>query len=158
MEVKLYQQEGELYVLAKSGGRQAKETAMRRKRLARLLRKLRAMRKSLPKRDQLLLRMGAAKKEAGRAFGFVKMRVPQKRGARAAGPTGKELGLTLRTDGHWKDSGNGSRPELQGCFKPDQKRGPKSRAPNSGYGPEHHPGLIPIRRVPSFARLGRLPE
>ena len=28
---------------------------------------------SLPKRDQLLLRIGAAKKEAGRAFGFVKI-------------------------------------------------------------------------------------
>ena len=49
---------------------------MRRKRLARLLRKLRAMRRSLPSRDQLLLRIGAAKKEAGRAFGFVKIRVP----------------------------------------------------------------------------------
>ena len=72
MEVKLYQHEGELYVLAKSSGRQAKEIAMRRKRLARLLRKLRAMRKSLPKRDQLLLRIGAAKKEAGRAFGLPK--------------------------------------------------------------------------------------
>jgi transposase len=76
VEVKLYEHEGELYVLAKSAGRQAKEIAMRRKRLARLLRKLRAMRKSLPKRDQLLLRIGAAKKEAGRAFGFVKMRIP----------------------------------------------------------------------------------
>jgi transposase len=76
VEVKLYEHEGELYVLAKSGGRQAKENAMRRKRLARLLRKLRAMRKSLPKRDQLLLRIGAAKKEAGRAFGFVKIQVP----------------------------------------------------------------------------------
>src|SRR6202022_2144412 len=51
---------------------------MRRKRLARLLRKLRVMRKSLPKRDQLLLRIGAAKKEAGRAFGFVKIQIPQK--------------------------------------------------------------------------------
>jgi transposase len=78
VEVKLYQHEGELYVLAKSGGRQAKEIAMRRKRLARLVRKLRAMRKSLPKRDQLLLRIGAAKKEAGRAFGFVKIRIPPK--------------------------------------------------------------------------------
>src|SRR5215469_4318323 len=48
VEVKLYQHEGELYVLAKSSGRQAKEIAMRRKRLARLLRKLRAMRRSLP--------------------------------------------------------------------------------------------------------------
>jgi transposase len=76
VEVKLYEHEGELYVLAKSGGRQAKENAMRRKRLARLLRKLRVMRKSLPKRDQLLLRIGAAKKEAGRAFGFVKIQTP----------------------------------------------------------------------------------
>ena len=78
VDVKLYQHEGELYVLAKSEGRQAKEMAMRRKRLARLLRKLRAMRKSLPKRDQLLLRIGAAKKDAGRAFGFVKIRLPLK--------------------------------------------------------------------------------
>ncbi len=52
---------------------------MRRKRLARLLRKLRAMRHSLPTRDQLLLRIGAAKTEAGRAFGFVKIRMPEAR-------------------------------------------------------------------------------
>ncbi len=77
VEVKLYEHEGELYVLAKSQGRQAKEMAMRRKRLARLLRKLRAMRRSLPQRDQLLLRIGAAKKEAGRAFGFLKIQLPK---------------------------------------------------------------------------------
>ncbi len=76
VEVKLFEQDGELFVLAKSEGRQRKEIAMRRKRLARLLRKLRAMRRSLPSRDQLLMRIGAAKTEAGRAFGFVKMQVP----------------------------------------------------------------------------------
>jgi hypothetical protein len=62
---------------AKSEGRPAKEKAIRRKRLARFLGKLRVMRHSLPKRDQLLLRIGAAKKEAGRAFGFVRIRVPK---------------------------------------------------------------------------------
>jgi hypothetical protein len=36
------------------------------------------MRKSLPSRDPLLLRIGAAKKEAGRAFGFIQIRVPGK--------------------------------------------------------------------------------
>lgn len=77
VEVKLYEHEGELYVLARSEGRQAKENAMRRKRLARLLKKLRAMRRSLPGRDQLLLRIGAAKKEAGRAFGFVEITLPK---------------------------------------------------------------------------------
>lgn len=76
MEVKLYEHEEELYVLARSDGRQAKENAMRRQRMVRLLRKLRAMRRSLPERDQLLLRIGAAKKEAGRAFGFVEIDLP----------------------------------------------------------------------------------
>jgi transposase len=76
VDVKLFEDGGELYVLAKSTGRQAKETAMRRKRLVRLLRKLRAMRRSLPSRDQLLMRIGAAKTEAGRAFGFVQIETP----------------------------------------------------------------------------------
>ena len=61
VDVKLFEQDGELYVLAKSAGRRAKETAMRR---------------SLPSRDQLLMRLGAAKSEAGRAFHFVQMEVP----------------------------------------------------------------------------------
>ncbi len=47
VEVKLFSQDGEMYVLAKSEGRQQKEIAIRRKKLARLLRKLRRMRKSL---------------------------------------------------------------------------------------------------------------
>jgi transposase len=76
VQVKLFSRDGELYVLAKSEGRQAKEIALRRKKLARLLRKLRAMRRSCPKRDQLLMRVGAAKTEAGRAFGFVKINLP----------------------------------------------------------------------------------
>jgi len=77
VEVKLFAQDGELYVLSKSEGRQAKEIAIRRKKLARLLRKLRAMRRSCPKRDQLLMRVGAAKTDVGRAFGFVKITLPQ---------------------------------------------------------------------------------
>jgi transposase len=79
VEVKLFEQDGELYVLAKSEGRQLKEIAIRRKKLARLLRKLRAMRRSLPSRDQLLMRIGAAKTEAGRAFGFVHIQLPDAR-------------------------------------------------------------------------------
>jgi transposase len=77
VEVKLFSQDGELYVLAKSEGRQAKEIAIRRKKLVRLMRKLRAMRRSCPKRDQLLMRVGAAKTEAGRAFGYVKINLPK---------------------------------------------------------------------------------
>jgi len=78
VQVKLYTHENELYVLARSEGRQQKEIAIRRRRLVRLLLKLRAMRRSLPSRDQLLIRIGAAKKEAGSAFGFVKIQLPTK--------------------------------------------------------------------------------
>ncbi|MGA7659289.1 MAG: hypothetical protein WBV97_04805, partial [Candidatus Sulfotelmatobacter sp.] len=55
---------------------QAKETAMRRQRLSHLLKKLRAMRRSLPSLVQLLMRLGAAKSAAGRAFQFVHLQVP----------------------------------------------------------------------------------
>jgi len=78
VDVKLFEQDGELYVLARSSGRKEKENAIRRKRLARLLWTLRAMRHSLPPRDSLLMRLGAAKTKAGRAFGFVQIRVPAK--------------------------------------------------------------------------------
>jgi transposase len=77
VEVKLFAEAGELYVLAKSEGRREKESAIRRKKLARLLRKLRAMRRSCPKRDQLLMRVGAAKTDAGRAFGFITINLPK---------------------------------------------------------------------------------
>jgi len=77
VEVKLFAEGGELYVLAKSQGRRAKEQAIRRRKLVRLLWKLRDLRRKGPARDQLLLRIGAAKKEAGRAFGFVRLQLPQ---------------------------------------------------------------------------------
>lgn len=77
VEVKLLAEDGELYVLAKSEGRRAKEQAIRRRKLVRLLLKLRAMRRRLPERDQLLMRIGAAKKEAGRAYWYVQIKLPE---------------------------------------------------------------------------------
>ena len=76
--VKLFVDQGELFVLANSEGRRAKESALRRRRLARLLWKLRALRRSYPPGDQLLLRIGAAKKDAGRAYHFVRLQLPKK--------------------------------------------------------------------------------
>ena len=76
VEVKLWSEEGELFVLAKSEGRQAKESAMRRRRLVQYLRALRRMRHSLPSRDQLMMRIGAAKSKAGRAKAYVQLSLP----------------------------------------------------------------------------------
>lgn len=73
----MFAEDGELYVLAKSAGRRAKERAIRRRKLVGLLRTLRKLRRSAPARDPLLLRIGAAKKQAGRAFGFVSLRLPR---------------------------------------------------------------------------------
>lgn len=74
--VKLLEQDGELYVLARSDGRADKERAMRRRRLKRLWKRLQELRQQDLTRDQLLLKLGAAKQEAGRAYGLVDLRLP----------------------------------------------------------------------------------
>jgi pyruvate dehydrogenase complex dehydrogenase (E1) component len=78
VEVKLWSEDGELFVLAKSEGRREKEMAMRRRRLVNYLRALRKMRHSLPARDKLMMRIGAAKSKAGRAAAFVQITFRQK--------------------------------------------------------------------------------
>lgn len=82
MEVRLLEREGELYVQARSGARQAKENAMRRRKLKRLAHGLnrlrRRVRRGKPKvnRDHLLERIAVLKKEAGRVAAFVQVRKP----------------------------------------------------------------------------------
>ncbi len=76
--VKLLQQDHEAYVLALSAGRRDKEQAMRRRRPKRLCKRLHELQQQALSRDQLLLKLGAAKKEAGRAYGLVKIQIPDK--------------------------------------------------------------------------------
>lgn len=75
--VKLLEQTGEVYVLARSVDRQKKEKAIRRKKLKRFFNGLRKLRKQAPDRDHLLERLGVLKQEAGRAAGLVEIRVPK---------------------------------------------------------------------------------
>ena len=67
VQVKLVEQDGELYVLARSSGRRDKEQAMRRRRLKKLVKRLHELRQQNLTRDQLLIKLGAARKEAGPA-------------------------------------------------------------------------------------------
>ena len=76
VQVKLLEQEEELYVLARSEGRRNKERGMRRRRLKKLWRRLHELQRQTLVRDQLLLKLGAAKKEAGRVYGLVAIRLP----------------------------------------------------------------------------------
>lgn len=77
VEVKLLAREGELYILARSQGRWQKERAMRRRRLKSLWQRLQQLQAQELERDQLLLKLGAAKAEAGRAYGLVEVQVPK---------------------------------------------------------------------------------
>jgi transposase len=76
VEVKSFPHSDELYVVAKSQGRQLKEIAMRRRRLVKLLRALRKMRRE-KSRDRLLMRVGAARSAAGSAKSFVTLQLPK---------------------------------------------------------------------------------
>ncbi len=76
VDVKLLEQEGEIYILARSHGRMHKERGMRRRRLKRLWKRLADLQRQKLTRDQLLIKLGAAKTEAGRAWGLVDIRLP----------------------------------------------------------------------------------
>ena len=76
VQVKLLEHNDELYVLALSEGRRNKERAMRRRRLKKLWRRLHELQHQKLTRDELLLKLGAAKKEAGRAYALVAIELP----------------------------------------------------------------------------------
>ena len=79
VQVKLAEQDSELYILARSGARRDKEQAMRRRRLKKLVKRLHELRQQKLTRDQLLIKLGAAKKEAGpAAYRLIDIQLPEK--------------------------------------------------------------------------------
>jgi Transposase DDE domain len=78
VRVKLVEDGDETYVLARSEGRREKEQGIRRRRLRKLVKRLRQLQGQTLTRDELLLKLGAAKKEAGKAYGLVTIKTPAK--------------------------------------------------------------------------------
>ena len=77
VRVKLLETEGELYLYVESGDRLSKERSMRRRRLKRLLKRLKEIQRiKRQSRDELLLRLGEARKLAGRAWYLVEIHLP----------------------------------------------------------------------------------
>ena len=78
VQVKLLEQGEELYILAQSDGRRHKERAMRQRKLKRLWQRLHELQRQKLTRDQLLIKLGSAKRDAGRAYSLVEIEVPKK--------------------------------------------------------------------------------
>jgi len=74
--VKLLAEDNELYVLAKSKDRRAKERAIRKYKLRKYLQGLARLRKNCRNRDRLLERLGALKQQAGRSIKCVDLTIP----------------------------------------------------------------------------------
>jgi hypothetical protein len=77
VQVKRLATEEDVYVLAHSDARVDKERGMRRKRLRRYIERLKALQGQSLTHDQLLMKLGAAKHDAGRAAGLVKVTWPK---------------------------------------------------------------------------------
>jgi transposase len=96
VQVKLLSQEEELFVLVQSQARVSKERAMRRRKLKQLWTRLKALREQRPSYETLLMKLGAAKAEAGRVGSLVEVALPEaprSKKARQQRVSGFEFGL-----------------------------------------------------------------
>jgi transposase len=77
VQVKRLATDEDVYVLAQSDARIDKERGMRRKRLRRYIDRLKAIQAQTLTRDQLLMKLGAARHDAGRSANLVKVSIPK---------------------------------------------------------------------------------
>src|SRR5690242_8355475 len=77
VQVKLLPQAGELLVLAQSNDRVSKERSMRGRQLKGLVKRLKELEQMELSRDQLLLKLGAAKAQFPAAWRLVQIRLPE---------------------------------------------------------------------------------
>ena len=77
MKVKLMERDGELYVLARSQARRAKENAIRRRKLKALVHGINRLKRRTISRDRLIEKLAVLRKEAGNVARFVTVRKPK---------------------------------------------------------------------------------
>ncbi|MBL8352224.1 MAG: hypothetical protein JNL87_18145 [Burkholderiaceae bacterium] len=77
VQVRRLATEEDVYVLAQSDARIDKGRGIRSKRLRRCIGRLEAIQRQQLTRDQLLMKLGAARHDAGRAAGLVKVTIPK---------------------------------------------------------------------------------
>ena len=77
VQVKLLSKDQELFVLVKSQARISKERAIRRRKLKNLWARLKELKDQRPSYQTLLMKLGAAKSQAGRVWSLVQVGLPQ---------------------------------------------------------------------------------
>jgi len=86
IEVKLLPQSGEVYVLAQSRQRVNKERAMRLRQMKALRDRLKELTAMQPTRDQLLMKLGAARQQWPTGWRMFKVQVPKRKRRRKSAP------------------------------------------------------------------------
>lgn len=77
VRVKLLAKEGELHVLVHSRDRVGKERGIRRRKLKALWERLKELKEQQPSYESLLMKLGAAKEQAGRVWSLVEVTLPE---------------------------------------------------------------------------------
>jgi len=102
VEVKLLGEGKEVYVLARSRDRIGKERSMRRRQLKRLWKRLQELqRMKFSRRDQLLMKLGAARQSAPAAWRLVDLHVARRGTKFAFGLRKAKLREVRRREGHY---------------------------------------------------------
>jgi transposase len=101
VEVKLLPQDAELYVLAKSHDRVTKERAIRRRKLKWLWGRLKEIGKMELSRDELLMKLGAARSKAPAAWRLVEVEVASEGASFTYVLNRKKLRKARRREGHY---------------------------------------------------------
>lgn len=101
VEVKRIEDQGELYVLAQSVDRVNKERSMRRRQLKKLWARLKEIHAMKLTRDQLLLKLGAAKQQAPAVWRLVQIKMPDAQGLWSFGLNKDKLRQVRRREGRY---------------------------------------------------------
>jgi transposase len=101
VEVKLLPQDGELYVLAESVDRVTKERAMRRRQLKWLWKRLHDLAKMEVSREEMLMKLGAARSKAPQAWRLVDIKMDKTSAMFAYTLNRRKLRVARRREGRY---------------------------------------------------------
>jgi hypothetical protein len=101
VKVKLLAEDGELYVFAQSSDRVSKERAMRRRKLKWLWKRLKEIAAMEIKREELLMKLGAARSKAPAAWRLVDVKVDKQNPSFTFALNRKKLRKTRRREGRY---------------------------------------------------------